>query len=377
MTQEFFERPFYGWSGYAVLLLGFIITLIYQLVYYRRLLSVKKQGDAREEQRPISVLLNVRNESARLEGFLMKLLSQNYADFEIVVVDDFSADSTLIVLGVMARKYPKIKFSSLNQENRYSEKMSMNLALKAAKHDWVLFLTPETNLDDPDYLAKLNARLNDDSSALVAYVNYAAGPGRHNRWSRIERMNAFWRASACRAASNSVFFQQINVLFNKQLYFESGGFKGKMNAHYAGLELVFNQLATCKVKYTIDKQTQLREERLVDESEYDELMRKHVRLFAKLPARKKMFARFENLAKALVIGGVAALLVTDWRYWFLFVPVPVILLLIHLILLRIVQKNLSERKIFLSSLVYVIVRPFLYLFFRTTTFLQAQRSKWN
>jgi len=100
MTHAFFARPYYEWSGYVILLVGFVLSLIIQLVFYRRILLKKTRSDGEVEERPISVLLNVRNESERIEQFLMKLLAQNYSNFEIVVVDDFSADSTLIILGV-------------------------------------------------------------------------------------------------------------------------------------------------------------------------------------------------------------------------------------------------------------------------------------
>lgn len=377
MTQEFFERPFYMWSGYVLLLWGFVLILVLQLVYYRRLLVKKKGGDDVAPERGISILLNIRNESARIESFLMKLLGQNYSNFEIIVVDDFSADSTLIILGVMSRKYPQIKFSSLNQENRSSEKMAMNLALKAAKHDWVLFLSPETNLDDPGYLAKLNAAIDDETEAVVGYLNYDAGTGRYNRWSRLERLRAFWNASANQAASIPVIYQQINVLFHKKIYFEAGGFKGIMNAHFAGLELIFNQLKKLNVKYTIAEGTRLREDKLADRYEYDDLMRKHVRLYRRLPLGKKRLNILGFIAKLLLFSGIGFLLFSDLKYWFFFTPVPVILWLIDLFLTKSVLKRLAERKIFLSSLAYVFVRPVLYLFYSTSTRIQAHRSKWN
>ena len=377
MAQEFLNRPLADWSGYFVLFIGFVLTLVIQLVYYRRILSGKATTTAYPNERPISVLLTVRNESERIEQFLQKLLNQNYSNFEIVVIDDFSGDSTLIILGVMAQKHPRIKFSSLNQENRFSEKMAMNLAMKAAKNDWVLFLTPETNLDDPDYLMKMNQSLDSDSQMLVSYVNYAPESRKFNRWCRIERMDAFWRASANKAASIPLFFQEINILFNKQLYFETGGFKGKMNAHYAGLELIFNQFKSLKVRYSILKQTSLHENRLADKNEFSELIRKHIRLFRGLGFSKRWFSIFELFAKMLLLAGLIILLFTDLRYWFIFLPVPFVLLLVHLVMVKILFNRLAERKIFLSSFVYVFIRPFIHLFYSASIYLQVQRNKWN
>ncbi|RKD92778.1 glycosyltransferase [Mangrovibacterium diazotrophicum] len=377
MTQEFFNRPFYEWGGYLILLLGFVLTLVIQLVFYRRVIVANRAPSKSRAERPISVLLNVRNESERLEQFLLKLLDQNYSNFEIVVVDDFSADSTLIILGVMAKKYPKIKFSSLNQENRSSEKMAMNLAMKAAKNDWVLLLTPETNLDDRDYLAKMNQELDDDSQMLVSYVNYNSGKTRYNRLCRVERMDAFWRASANQRASIPLLYQQINVLFNKRLYFETGGFKGKMNAHYAGLELVFNQLSKLNVKFSTAIQASLREDRVTDKDEFQDLVKKHIRIFNDISFSKKWLAWLERLAKLLFLTGLLTLLFTDIRYWYVFVPVPFIAIIIQAVLIKSLLKCLAEKKIFLSSFVYVFVRPFLYFYYRASIYLQVQRNKWN
>ncbi|WP_372773245.1 glycosyltransferase family 2 protein [Mangrovibacterium sp.] len=377
MTQEFFSRPFYEWSGYLVLFLGFILSLVIQLVFYRRILPANGVSDSAKEERSISVLLNVRNESERIEQFLLSLLNQNYSNFEIVVVDDFSGDSTLSILGVMAQKYPKIKFSSLNQETRYSEKMAMNLAMKAAKNDWVLLLTPETRLDDPNYLSRMNDALGPDEQVLVSYVNYEAGVGRYNRLCRLERLSAFWQASASHSASAPLFFQQVNVLFNKQLYFSSGGFKGKMNAHYAGLELILNQLDGLKVKYYVSPETNLRQNYTTDKSEFEDLLRKHVRLFSGLNFSKKKLAVLELIAKVMVLVGLIGLLKTDLSYWYVFVPLPLIILFVHLFLVKSLLNRLAEKKIFLSSLMYVFVKPFLYLFQTTSIYLQLQRNKWN
>jgi len=377
MTHEFFNRPYFEWSGYLILLLGFILTLIAQLVFYRKILSAKSNESEEIPERPISVLLNVRNEEERIEQFLLRLLDQNYSDFEIIVVDDFSADSTLIKLGVMARQYPKIKFSSLSQENRYSEKMAMNLALKAAKNDWVLFLCPETTLDDRDYLSKLNREMKADDQMLVSYINYEAGADRYNRLCRVERLHAFWKASASRVAAVPVLYQQVNVLFNKQLYFKNDGFKGKMNAHYAGLELIFNQHSKLNVRYSIAPGTRLQEKRVTDRFEFKDLLRKHIKLFIGLGRRKKWPARAETLAKLLLLSGLVSLLITDLEYWYIYLPVPVILFVIHIVLIKTLLKRLAERKIFLSSLLYVFVRPFIYFFCRASIYLQVQRNKWN
>ncbi len=374
MTQDFFSRPVGEWSGYFILLFGFLLTVVIQIIANRRVFATVSESDLAKEERPISVLLHVRNASDRLENFLHQLLAQNYSKFEIVVIDDFSADSTLIILGVMAQKYPKIKFSSLNQENRYSEKMSMNLAMKAAKNDFVLMLTPETDLSDPNYLVNMNASLDNESQIVVSYINYGSKGDRQNRYCRLERLYAFRKSAASKAFGAALFYQQVNVLFSKKLYFDQGGFKGNMNAHYAGLELILNQIRKPDVKYLVSATTNLRESRSMDYGEYDDMMTKYVRLNRNLRSPQRRLFWFEGLVRFIVWFGIVFLLVTEPQHWFIYLGFPLLLFIIRMFVTRSLLKRLDEPKIFLSSVLYVFVRPFLYLFFRLSIFFKVQRK---
>ncbi len=377
--QEFISRPAFEWSGYVLLLLGFILSLVIQLVLYRRILMrpLKEPATATKPQRPVSILVCVRNEADRLEGFLTDLLNQNYSNFEIVVIDDFSTDTTLIKLGVMARKYSKIKFSTISQESKYSEKLALSLAIKAAKNDWLLVVTPDSKIDNPNYLATLNEALEDDSDMVVSYINYGNSTKHYNRLCRVERLDAFWRSSVTKVASVPIIFQQGNVLFKRSLYAEGGAFKGQMNAHFAGLELIFNKVKKLKVNYCLEPDATLREEKITDKYEFRELIKKHIRLIAQGGWSRSWPLSFEQLSKLILLVSIIGLLVTEPEYWFVYIPLPFIVLLVHLFLIKSLLKRLAERKIFLSSFTYVFVRPVLWFIYRASLYLQVQRNKWN
>lgn len=377
--QEFISRPALEWSGYILLLLGFVLSLVIQLSMYWR--SLRKQASAeqavKKPQRPISILVCVRNESERIEAFLTDLLNQNYSNFEIVVVDDFSTDSTLIKLGVMARKYDKIRISTISQESKYSEKLALSLAIKAAKNDWLLIANPDSVIDNPNYLASLNDALEDDSDMVVSYMNYANAGTYYNRLCRIERANAFLRSSVSNLVAVPLIYQQCNVLFRRQLYSDGGSFKGQMNMHYAGMELIFNKINKLKVNFSFQPDAALRETKLTDKYEFRELIKKNIRLFAKAGWSKNWFINLEWATKLLFLASFVALLVTEPRYWYVYSPLVLIVWIIHLFLIKSLLKRLAEQKIFLSSFTYVFVRPVLWFIYRASLHLQLQRTKWN
>jgi chlorobactene glucosyltransferase len=56
----------------------------------------------------VSLLVPARNEESNLERLLPSLVAQDYANFEIIVLDDHSTDRTLEILGLFATRDPRI-----------------------------------------------------------------------------------------------------------------------------------------------------------------------------------------------------------------------------------------------------------------------------
>ncbi|MGD9928643.1 MAG: glycosyltransferase [Mangrovibacterium sp.] len=376
MAPDFFDRTLLQWSGYTILLAGFLLTLLFQSMFYFRLLFRMKNPQV-NRFRPISVLMNIRNEEERIEKLLLQLLQQDYPEFEVVVVDDFSEDATLTIIGVMAKKYPRLKFSSLRQETHFSEKMAMNLALKAATYDWVVFVSPETEGVDAQFLQRLSEQASDSADISLNYLNYLPRPGFYNRLCRVERFYAFLSSAAYSRAGLPLFYQQSNVLFNKQLYFEVDGFRGKMNAHFAHLELVFNHLVHKKVETSATSHARLSENAWLGKPEFTDLVRKRILLWRDLGLFRRLLLLMDGLSGVLLVAGFCWLLVTEIQNWIVFTLPVLFVWLIHLFMVKTLLNRLNERKIFLSSLMYVFVSPVVSLYHWAKIYIHLQRNKWN
>lgn len=376
MTADFFDRTLSEWTGYIILSFGFILTLIFQFAFYLKLLFIKK-CPANGQEMPISVLMCVRNVEDKIEQVLLQLVEQDYKNFEIVVVDDFSEDSTLTHIGVLSKKYPKIKFSSLTQETHYSEKISINLALKAAKYDQVLFVSPEISELNSQYLKKINEYTGDNRDVILGYTNYGYQKGFINQLCRTERFNSFMFSAAFSFSRVPLFYNQNNVLFKRQYYFDMDGFRGFMNDHYANLELLLNKLKRGKIAVSLEEETQCREASEVQKNDFAELVYKRISLYRKLSFGKKLILSFVGLSKLTVLVGIIWLLITEIQNWLIFTPLVILLITIRAVILKSMLNRLQEKKIFLSSLVYVWVKPVIDLFFRLKLFTHFQHNRWN
>ena len=375
MNLELFDRTPLEWIAPSLFFGGVLIDLFFQLFFYLRLLFLKRSTENIFES-PISVCLSVRNEEERIDQLLDQLLGQQYANFEVIVVDDYSEDCTLQKIGQWAKKDPRLKYTIISQETRFSEKLAINLALKASHSDRAIFVRPDASAITPQYLKKVNDCAG-DSSLLINYSNFKVERSIYNKYCRMERFLLFLKSAAYSVNGLPIVYHENNILFKKDVYFESDGFRGKMNNHYANLELVFNRKIKGKVSVSVDPETIIREDASLGRRDFSELMHKQLRLKQDLPFGKRLLLLIENLGRILFLVGFCWLLITEPHHWFFVVLPAVFIMMLQLFIIKSMSARLNEEKIFLSSFVYIFVRPVIQLYFASKIYIIDKRNKWN
>ena len=106
----------------------------------------------------ISVVIPLYNKEASIAQSLKSVLSQEYDDFEVVIVDDGSTDGSVSI--VEAMNNPRIRL--IKQENGGPSK-ARNTGVKNAKGEWILFLDADDELepDALEYFANLIRKFSD------------------------------------------------------------------------------------------------------------------------------------------------------------------------------------------------------------------------
>ena len=89
----------------------------------------------------ISVVIPLYNKEASIAQSLKSVLSQEYDDFEVVIVDDGSTDGSVSI--VEAMNNPRIRL--IKQENGGPSK-ARNTGVKNAKGEWILFLDADDEM---------------------------------------------------------------------------------------------------------------------------------------------------------------------------------------------------------------------------------------
>nr|WP_321355012.1 glycosyltransferase [uncultured Draconibacterium sp.] len=361
----------------VVVVLLWLLRLLYLLFFPLRVLVKTKTKPNATEKAPLSVLMVVRNEEENCRETLPRLLNLENPELEVVVVDDFSQDNTLSVLGLLKQQCPRLKLSSLSQETRHSEKLSQNIALKSAEKDWVILYPVSAQNPSQDWLNEMDKSTEEPVLVKMAYTTVPEHKNRYNKFYRIENFFQQVRSASYSLNGLAFIYNEENVAFKKAEYFKQGGFGTRIQEPYANLELVINRFIQKKnVELCFNEKSILEKQVFVDRSAFKDLVRKSIRIEKHLGKWKQYVLLFDRLTQALYPLSIALVLLVVFKLWPVITALVVVKLLVFMVIIKILQKRLNERKLFITSLVFSFIMPFYKLFFRWNFNRQSQNHKW-
>lgn len=361
----------------ASLLIVFFIQLYFLLRYYLKL-ARHRDSEPLLNLNQISVIMSVRNEEQRIKEIINKFNEQQFEDYQILVINVHSEDNTDGVLNALAETNPKLKVTSLSQETQFSEKQIINIGLKGASSPWIILLTSASGEISPEWLDGMNSLLTRDTNLVVGYTNIERRKGFRNLVCRLERFTQFVISGAWTLAGKPFVFNENNVLFNRSMYFDTLGFRHKMNRNFANLELIFNEnLEKGQVKITTNPTFAIREQIEDDRGDHIRLLKKSVQIRQSLSFSKKISLFTDDVTRILFPALFATTIIFHPEYWITFSVLPLIYIILLAIIVKILLNRLNERKIFLSSLVYILIKPIINWWFFWSMYIIHRRNRWN
>lgn len=356
----------------------YLFRISYLFLFTGRILFVKNENDKEAESSPLSLIITLRNEEDNLKTNLPKLLEIDGLDYEVIAVDDFSQDSSYLVLGLLRDRYKKLKISHLNQETRYSIKLSQNIALKATSNDWVMQVPVSIAQKPDEWLMEFSKSINNKLNVIIGYSGILPEKGFYNRIYRIENFLLQLKSAGYIYNRMPVIYSEENIAFKKSKYFEMGGYGNTISEPYANLELLINSfIQKDSSKVLFNKEATVRKKEDINRKNYLELLKKSYRIEKRLSFFQKLFLGFDELSKVLFIPLTAAVIISQIELWPAYAILLGIKLMAHLVIIKITLKHLNEPKIYVSSLVYDLFMPYFKLFHRWHFNRRYIRKRWR
>ena len=130
--------------------LSLLIQIFYYFFFYGRL-AYYKSSHSSAHKKPVSIIICAKDEANNLEKHLPSILSQDYPEYEVIVVNDCSEDETEQVLKNFKKKYKHLKVSTIKKDKKFGhgKKFALFIGIKTAKNEWLL-------LTDADCYAETN-----------------------------------------------------------------------------------------------------------------------------------------------------------------------------------------------------------------------------
>lgn len=161
-----------------VLLSGLAVFLIIQLLYYWVVIAKpyrhnkSNKGEKKQfstNQLPVSVIVYVKNEYYSLKDLLPAILTQDYPEFEVIVVNDGKDDEGEMLLTRLKLEYPNLYSTDIpdDTKNISRKKLGISLGVKAARYETLLFTeadcVPKTNR----WIASMARHFQDNCSIVL------------------------------------------------------------------------------------------------------------------------------------------------------------------------------------------------------------------
>jgi len=107
------------------------------------------------------------------------------------------------------------------------------------------------------------------------------------------------------------------------------------------------------------------------------LLKKSFRIEQHLANYKRVLLFFHSALKGLVFFLLVSVIVLFTGVWPVILLAVAPLVILHLFIIKTMQNRLNERKIFISSLVYELIMPFVKFVFRWHFNRKSRKQKWK
>ena len=124
----------------------------------RSLQKIDKKLDAVEEDLPpLTVVIAAHNQAPALRRHLPVILNQDYARFEVIVIDMASTDETKDVLERLELQYAYLRHTHTPSSARdiSVQRLALTLGFRAAAYDWVVMTRPDCEPISPHWLTRI------------------------------------------------------------------------------------------------------------------------------------------------------------------------------------------------------------------------------
>ena len=235
----------------------FVIIVCIQLIYFAYVFNAfacaKKETAEKKFDTAVSVLICAKNEAKNLKKNLPSFLTQNFQNFELVLINDGSKDETLKVMEAFKEQaHFKVKIVNVvpNEQFWGSKKYALTLGIKAASHEILLLTDADCKPKNNDWIAQMVSQFHSKKELVLGYGAYEKQKSFLNKLIRFETLLTALQYFSFAKIGLPYMGVGRNIAYTKSLFFKANGFVKHMHIKSGDDDLFVNEIAT-KINTTI------------------------------------------------------------------------------------------------------------------------------
>lgn len=235
----------------SLLLYVFIAIVFIQLFYYLGVFSsfsFSKESENNPKRIPVSVIVYARNQAEEVKKLLPHLVNQNYHDYELVLVDNASSDETLDIFKEYAQMFANIRLVRVENNETFwnNKKYAQTLAIKAAKHEYLLFIDAENAIDNELWIMSMASNFTLNKTIVIGPSMYFKAKGFLNKVIRFDAVFSQLHSFSWTNYGAPFSYFSRNIAYKKEEFYKVSGFITHMNNRLGEREFFLNEAAKSK-----------------------------------------------------------------------------------------------------------------------------------
>lgn len=208
-------------------LIAFGVVILCLLAYYFGLFgrfSFRKErpiGNSTDLP-PVSIIITARDQSHLLINSLPLLLSQEYPEYEVVLVNDKSRDETPQVVLEYKNRFHHLHYVNLASSisTIAGKKYPLENGIQAAKYDILVFTDAGSMPSSPYWLQHLASRFVRKKNVALGHVTYPQDNTMNNRLLHYDALFTTVQAFSYNISGFPVMADDRNLAYKKSMFFK-------------------------------------------------------------------------------------------------------------------------------------------------------------
>lgn len=221
----------------------FFLQMIYLWGIFFR--TRKKNKETGRDEPGVSVVICAHNEYLNLQKNLPLILTQDYPDYEVIVVNHAGDDETGFLLTEFADQYPHLKIVDIPADRNFftGKKFPLSIGIKSARYDRLLLTDADCRPVGDQWIRSMASAFCDKKEIVLGYGPYEKIPGFLNKLIRFDAATIAMQYLSYAFKGIPYMGVGRNLSYTKSLFYRNNGFISHYRIRSGDDDLFINRVA--------------------------------------------------------------------------------------------------------------------------------------